>query len=336
MQSIIRKALDWHDGVEIPRYPYSDENAGIGIVGVGSAGSKIVSHLNVTGTSGAETIAIDTDKQNLDKCLADTRLWIGKSVTKGLGAAGYPDLGRKIAISAEKTIGGVLDDLDLVFLITGLGGGTGTGASPVVARIAREKVASVIGVATISFPREWYKVFDPNPYIPPLQEACDALVLVDNSKVLSFVPNLPYGAIFKVTGQAICEAVLRCIAIENASPILSAGSNNLKALTGRGGVCSFFMAEGRSDHPAAKLVDGCLTNSLVDVDFRDARFGLFNILGGPDLTVRRAGEIADEFSSRFGSSADISYSAHNGGESGDPIRLMAVLGGFGWKGWVKA
>lgn len=336
MQSIIVKALDWHEGEEIPRNTYGGPNNGIGIVGVGSAGSKIVSHLNVIGTSGAGTIAIDTDKQNLDKCLADTRIWIGKSVTKGLGAAGYPDLGRRIAISAEKTIGEILEGLDLVFLITGLGRGTGTGASPVVARIAREKGASVIGIATISFPYEWYKVFDPNPYVPPLREACDALILVDNSTVLTFAPNLPYGVLLKVTGQAICEAVLRCIAIEGTSPILSAGRNTLQALTGRRGVCSFFMAEGRRDPPAGKLVDGCLNNSLINVDFRDAQYGLFNIVGGPDLTADRAREISEEFSSRFSSSADISYSAHNDGESGDRIRLMAILGGFEWKDWVKA
>ncbi|MCJ7741157.1 MAG: cell division protein FtsZ, partial [Methanoregula sp.] len=153
MQSIINDALknaELEKEMNKPSSANAMEDDFVGqprivIVGCGGAGNNTVNRIHHMGVSGAETIAINTDKQHLDMIQADKRILIGKSLTKGLGAGGYPDVGKRAAEMARPTLEAVLESADLVFITAGMGGGTGTGAAPVVASIAKEAGAIVVG-----------------------------------------------------------------------------------------------------------------------------------------------------------------------------------------------
>ena len=159
MQSIINDALknaELEKEMNKPSSANAMEDDFVGqprivIVGCGGAGNNTVNRIHHMGVSGAETIAINTDKQHLDMIQADKRILIGKSLTKGLGAGGYPDVGKRAAEMARPTLEAVLESADLVFITAGMGGGTGTGSAPVVASIAKEAGAIVVGMVSYPF-----------------------------------------------------------------------------------------------------------------------------------------------------------------------------------------
>ena len=157
MQSIINEALknaEIEKEMASPGSSVDDDFIGqprIVIVGCGGAGNNTINRLHHMGVSGAETIAINTDKQHLDMIQADKRVLIGKSLTKGLGAGGYPDVGKRAAEMARPTLEVLLENADLCFITAGMGGGTGTGAAPVVAQIAKEQGAIVVGMVSYPF-----------------------------------------------------------------------------------------------------------------------------------------------------------------------------------------
>ena len=177
------------------------------IVGCGGAGNNTVNRLYHMQVTGAETIAINTDKQHLDMIRADKRVLVGKSLTKGLGAGGFPDIGRRAAEMARPTLETLLCDADLVFITAGMGGGTGTGTAPVIAQIAKDQGAIVVGMVSYPFQVEKARLLRAEEGLEALSNTADSVIVLDNNRLIKFVPNLPLGQAFSVMDQLIAETV---------------------------------------------------------------------------------------------------------------------------------
>jgi cell division protein FtsZ len=162
------------------------------VVGCGGAGNNTVNRLYHMGIAGAETIAVNTDKQHLDMIQAGKRVLIGKSLTKGLGAGGYPDIGKRAAEMARPTLESLMESADLVFVTAGMGGGTGTGAAPVVAQIAKDQGAIVVGMVSYPFQVEKARLLRAEEGLEGLSKAADSVIVLDNNRLLC--PQPPHRA----------------------------------------------------------------------------------------------------------------------------------------------
>src|SRR5512137_3071473 len=202
MQSLIDEAVKNAEMEKTDGKVNEDEdflgNPRIMVIGCGGAGNNTVNRLYHMGIAGAETIAINTDKQHLDMVQAGKRVLIGKSLTKGLGAGGYPDIGKRAAEMARPTLESLMESADLVFVTAGMGGGTGTGSAPVVAQIAKDQGAIVVGMVSYPFQVEKARLIRAEEGLEALSKNADSVIVLDNNRLLSYVPNLPIGQAFSV------------------------------------------------------------------------------------------------------------------------------------------
>ncbi|HIP16125.1 MAG TPA: cell division protein FtsZ, partial [Methanothermococcus okinawensis] len=213
------------------------------VVGCGGAGNNTIHRLMEMGIKGAETIALNTDKQHLEHINADKKILIGSTLTRGLGAGGYPEIGRKSAELARGVLEDVLKNADLVFVTAGLGGGTGTGSAPVVAEIAKEQGAIVIGVVTYPFKIERARLKKAEEGLERLTEACDTVIVIDNNKLLELVPNLPINDAFKVADEIIANAVKGITETISEKSLINIDYADVKAVMTNGGVAMIGVGE---------------------------------------------------------------------------------------------
>ena len=192
MESFVRDAVNPSTGQESKSPVRMSEGPKILVMGVGGAGNNTVNRMARVGIAGAELIAVNTDKQHLS-IVHDSikKLLIGQSVTRGLGAGGYPEVGTKAAEVSRAALSKVIENTDMMFLTAGMGGGTGTGASPVIADIAKEQGAIVIAMVTYPFRMERARLIKADDGIEKLRKVADTVVIIDNNRLVELVPNLP-------------------------------------------------------------------------------------------------------------------------------------------------
>jgi len=210
MRDIVKEALERDEEEQEMMDDESVDGFGdprIVIVGCGGAGNNTVNRLYNIGVEGADTVAINTDKQHLKMIEADTKILVGKSLTNGLGAGGDPNMGERATEMAQGTVKEVLGDADLVFVTAGMGGGTGTGAAPVVSKIAKEQGAIVVGMVSTPFNVERARTVKAEEGLERLRNEADSIIVLDNNRLLDYVPNLPIGKAFSVMDQIIAETV---------------------------------------------------------------------------------------------------------------------------------
>ena len=243
------------------------------------------------GVSGAETIAINTDKQHLDMIQADKRVLIGKSLTR-VCAGGYPDVGKRAAEMARPTLEALLESADLVFITAGMGGGTGTGSAPVVAQIAKEQGAIVVGMVSYPFQVEKARLIRAEEGLEALAASADSVIVLDNNRLKNFVPNLPLGQAFSVMDQLIGETVKGISETITEPSLINIDYADVRAIMSKGGVASMLVGESKQQNKAESVVRECLSNPMLDIDYRGATGSLIHITGGTDLTLQDAEEVA--------------------------------------------
>ncbi|MCK5661248.1 MAG: cell division protein FtsZ, partial [Methanosarcinales archaeon] len=276
---------------------------------------------------GAQTIAINTDKQHLDHTNADTKILIGKSLTRGLGAGGDPEMGGKSAEMARKTLVKVLDGADMVFVTAGMGGGTGTGSAPVVANIAKELGAIVMGIVSTPFHVERARNIKAEEGINNLKNACDTVIVLDNDRLLSYVPSLPIGAAFSVMDQLIANTAKGISETITQSSLINLDYADVKTIMTRGGVAVMLLAESNSSNKADDVVQKAMSNPLFDVDYRGATGALVHITGGPDMSLREAEEVASALTYDLAPHADVIWGARIEDDFEGQIKVMAIMTG---------
>ena len=333
MQSIINEALK---NSEIEKEMKSSANSidddflgqpRILIIGCGGAGNNTINRLHHMGVAGAETIAINTDKQHLDMIQADKRVLIGKSLTKGLGAGGYPDVGKRAAEMARPTLEALLDSADLVFITAGMGGGTGTGSAPVVAQIAKDQGAIVVGMVCYPFQVEKARLLRAEDGLEALATAADSVIVLDNNRLKNFVPNLPLGQAFSVMDQLIGETVKGISETITEPSLINIDYADVRAIMSRGGVAVMLVGESKQQNKAESVVRECLSNPMLDIDYRGATGSLIHITGGSDLTLTDAEDVATSLTYELDPHADVIWGARVRNEMEGKIRVLAIMTG---------
>ncbi len=333
MQNIIKKALDYSEQEKMTNKDLFGEDETfsgqprIVIVGCGGAGNNTINRLYHMKVKGAETIAVNTDKQHLEMIQADKRVLVGKSLTKGLGAGGFPDVGKRAAEMARTTLENLLESADLVFVTAGMGGGTGTGAAPVVAQIAKEQGAIVVGMVSYPFQVEKARLLRAEEGLEALSNAADSVIVLDNNRLMSFVPNLPLGQAFSVMDQLIAETVKGISETITEPSLINIDYADVRATMSKGGVAVMLVGESKQQNKAESVVHECLNHPLLDIDYRGATGALIHITGGSDLALQDAEEIASSLTYELDPHADVIWGARINSEYEGRVRVMAIMTG---------
>ncbi|MHB8634049.1 MAG: cell division protein FtsZ [Thermoplasmatota archaeon] len=327
MQSLIGAAVNYAQETELKEY----ENFGepkIVIVGCGGAGGNTVNRLHKMGVRGAETIAINTDKQALDLVEADKKLLVGKTITRGLGAGGYPEVAERCAEQARGKLEEMLKGADLVFITAGMGGGTGTGTAPVVADVAKRQGAIVVGMVSTPFNVERARIIRGDDGLQKLRSRADSVIVLDNNRLLKYVPNLPIDQAFSVMDQLISETVKGISETITQPSLINLDYADVKAIMGEGGVAVMLWGESKVSDGANAVVSEALNHPLLDVDYRGATGALVHITGGPDLTLKHAEEVAEGLTYELDSHANVIWGARVLPQFEGKCRVMAIMTGI--------
>ncbi|HDD60140.1 MAG: cell division protein FtsZ [Thermoplasmata archaeon] len=301
----------------------------IKIVGTGGAGCNTINRLVEEGVVGADIYAMNTDAQHLLTIHAPHKILLGKRTTRGLGAGSLPQVGEEAAREAEDDIRAALMGADIVFITCGLGGGTGTGSAPVIAKIAREIGALVIAIVTLPFSAEGVVRMQNAEYgLDRLQEYTDTIVVIPNDKLLEIVPRLPLNAAFKVADEILMRAIKGITEIITKVGLVNLDFADLKTIMKGGGVAMIGIGESdEKDDKAEKAVEAAINSPLLEVDISEATGALINVTGGEEMTVAEAEAVAEIIHKRINPHAKIIWGAQIDPEMGDTLRVMIVLTG---------
>jgi len=328
------------------RKPYDDDEslikllenskARIRVVGVGGGGCNTIQRMTQVGILGAETFAVNTDAQDLLKIKADRKILIGKKLTRGLGSGSDPSVGEASAQESIDDLAEILQDSDLVFITCGMGGGTGTGAAPVVAELVKKIKALTIGVVTLPFTVEGKKRME-NALggISSLRQHADTVIVIPNDKILEIAPDLPVNAAFKVADEVLTNAVKGITEMITKPGLINLDFADLRTILERGGAAMIGLGESTSastgvasDARALEAVENALTSPLLDVDISNASKALINVTGGSDMTLREAEMIVEAVSVKINSNAHIIWGAMiDDSVPNNQIQAMVVIAG---------
>lgn len=325
MEFIIQNALQNADN-QINQSQIGQAN--IKVFGVGGGGSNAISWLYKKGIQGAEVLALNTDKQHLDMTSADKKILIGKELTKGLGAGGFAKVGMEAAKEAMAEIKESLRGTDMVFVCAGMGGGTGTGAAPVVAQVAREAGAIVIGAVTTPFAIERARVDKAEFGLQQLRQVCDTTIVIDNNKLVEIAGNLPVQQAFAVANELISTMIKGIVEIIAVPSLVNLDYADVKAIMKGGGVS--VVGVGESDASERKVEEAtrrALTNPLLDVSYKGATGALIHISGGNDMTLDEINKIGELVTETLDPDANCIWGARVDEDMKNKIRVMAIITG---------
>lgn len=298
------------------------------VVGCGGGGNNTVNRLYNIGIAGAETIAINTDKIHLDITQADKKILVGKSITRGLGAGGFPEVGKRAAELARGTLEEVLKDANLVFVTAGMGGGTGTGVAPVVASIAKDQGAIVIGMVTSPFRVERARMVKAEEGLDELRNSADTVIVLDNNRLLDYVPNLPIDQAFSVMDQLISETVKGIAETITQPSLINLDYADVRAIMKGGGLAVMLVGEAKGQDKAKEVVRAALNHPLLDVDTNGATGCLLHITGGPDMSLHEAESIASSLTYELDPHANVIWGARVRKDYEGKVRCMAIMTGI--------
>lgn len=304
------------------------QSAKIKVIGIGGGGGNSLSRMREIGIKGGELIAINTDAQDLLYVNADQKILIGKELTQGLGAGSNPKVGQEAARESGSEIKKKISGSDMVFITCGLGGGTGTGAAPVVAELAKKQGALVIGVVTLPFTIEGRKrIENAMNGLEKLESVVDTLIVIPNDKLLELAPELPLHTAFKIADEILTNAVKGITELVTTSGLVNLDFADIRAVMSNGGVSLIGMGESDTEQRAADAVGKAISNPLLDVDISNASGALINIMGGPDMSLDECKSIVEAVGDTLSPDARLIWGAQISPDMEKSIRVLLIVTG---------
>lgn len=309
------------------------ESAGaqIKVIGVGGCGCNAVNNMINAKLKGVEFLSCNTDIQTLKSSLSSNRIQIGTKLTRGLGAGGNPDAGRSAALESEKEIRTAFEDADMVFITAGMGGGTGTGASPVVAQIAKEMGILTVAVVTKPFPFEGKrKMVQAEAGEKELTENVDALIVIPNNRLLSMAgKNVPLLDAFKMADNILINAVKGISDLINNTGLVNVDFNDVRAVMIEKGKALMGIGYGSGENRAAEAAQSAISSPLLeDMDIHGAKGLLINITSGPSITMNEIHEASSLIQAAAHDDANIIWGVVIDENMTDQIAITVVATGF--------
>ncbi len=297
-------------------------------VGCGGAGCNTISRMMTVGIQGAQTIALNTDAQDLLYTTADRKILIGKETTGGLGAGNNPERGEASAREDEDTIKDHIYGTDLVFVTCGLGGGTGTGSAPVVAEIAKKLGALTIAVVTLPFTVEGTRRKKNADFgLTRLQSVTDTVVVIPNDKLLQMAPDISIGAAFKVSDQLLIDAIKGITEMITTPGLINLDFADVRTVLQNGGVAMIGIGESDTENRCVEATEEALNSPLLDVDITGARGAILNIKGSSDMTLEEAQKVVSKVNESLDQEAQVIWGAQISQEMKNSLRVLVVLSG---------
>ncbi len=311
--------------------PRAGQAARIKVVGVGGGGGNAVSSMIAEGgISGVEFVAVNTDAQALLNNKATVKIQIGENLTKGLGSGGDPEVGRQAAEESRERLKEELSGADMVFITCGEGGGSGTGASPVIAEVARETGALTVAVVTKPFDFEGSKrKFIADDGAQKLKEKVDTLIVVPNQRILSIIDKkTPILEAFKRIDSVLHQGVKGIAELITIPGLINVDFADVKTVMNNAGTALMGIGLGSGDKRAMMAIKQAISSPLLDVSIDGAKGVLFNVIGGPDLTMSEIDEAASIIAKSADPDADIIFGAVIDEKMVDQIKVTLIATKF--------
>jgi len=304
------------------------QSAKIKVIGVGGGGNNSLSRMREIGIKGGELIAINTDAQDLLYANADKKILIGRELTAGLGAGSNPKIGEEAAKESESEIKKKIFGSDMIFITCGLGGGTGTGAAPVIASLAKKQGALTIGIVTLPFTMEGKKrIENAMMGLERMESVVDTLIVIPNDKLLELAPELPLHTAFKIADEILTNAVKGITELVTKSGLVNLDFADIKAVMVDGGVSLIGVGESDSQNRAIEAVEKAIQNPLLDVDISNATGALVNIIGGPDMSLDECKTIIETVGNQMSEDAKLIWGAQISDDMEKSIRVLLIITG---------
>jgi cell division protein FtsZ len=304
--------------------------ARIKVIGVGGGGSNAVNRMIDEGIQGVDFITVNTDAQALMMAKAKTRLRLGDKLTRGLGAGGDPEIGRKAAEESADELYNALKGSDMVFVTAGMGGGTGTGAAPVVAQVAKESGALTIGVVTRPFTFEGMRrMQSAEQGISKLKEHADTLIAIPNDRLLQIADKrASLQDAFRLADDVLHQGIQGISELITIPGLINLDFADVRAIMSEGGAALMAVGKGSGDERAKKAAEDAISSKLLDITFDGARGVLFNVTGGPNMTLFEVNQAAAIIRETAHPDVNMIFGAVIDPNMADDIRITVIATGF--------
>ncbi|MCW3135537.1 MAG: cell division protein FtsZ [Canidatus Methanoxibalbensis ujae] len=301
----------------------------IAVVGVGGAGNNSMDRLErLGGLQNIERVAINTDKLHLDSIRCEKKVLIGKSLTHGLGTGGSPEIGRKAAELDRENLKEIFRGKHFVFLTAGMGGGTGTGASPVIAELAKQMGAIVVAMVSFPFEAERIRRKKAIEGIMELSRVTDTVIVLENDKLIKYAGNLPVNDAFKAMDMLIATTIQGISETITQPSLVNIDFADLKAVMDEGGVAVMLVGEtSKAENKPEAVVEDALNHPLLEADYRGAKGALIHITGGSDLTMKETNDIVELLTYELSSDANVIWGARIKKEYDGRVKVVAIMTG---------
>ena len=311
--------------------PQTTNFAKIRVMGLGGGGNNALnSMISQSNIQGVDFVSVNTDAQALLMCHAATKLQIGENLTKGLGSGGNPEIGREAAEESYEKIKEMIDGTDMLFLAAGMGGGTGTGATPVIARAAKEVGALTVAIVTKPFAFEGTRrMVNAEDGIEELKDKVDTLIVIPNQRILDVVDKkLSLLEAFKVADSVLTQGVQGISDLITLPGLVNVDFADVRTIMSDAGSALMGIGTGVGENRAQTAARSAVASPLLEISMDGARGVLFNIIGGPDITMSEVDEAAKIIASAADPDANIIFGATIDETMHDQIKITVIATGF--------
>jgi len=304
--------------------------AHIKVVGVGGAGCNAINRMIAEGIQGIEFVAVNTDGQALLQSSAQTRVRIGDKITRGLGAGGVPEMGKKAAEESADELYAVLKGSDMIFVTAGMGGGTGTGAAPIITQIGKEVGALSIGVVTRPFMFEGsHRMQSAEAGIQNLKKVADTLIVIPNDRLLQIVDKrASLKDAFRVADDVLRQGVQGISELITVPGLINLDFADIRTIMSEGGAALMAVGHASGEERATKAAEMAISSELLDITIDGAHGILFNVTGGESLTLFEVNQAAAIIKETAHPDVNLIFGAVIDPAMGDEIRLTVIATGF--------